>query len=111
MNIRLSRNIQRDTDALHQMGKHYLRRVRLGIHGCAIHGVAARRISAIGPVHDAIGKIEFQVDRLRQVVEPDFDVAAVGRGLAFWNFDIRAENAAEPRVIRPLLRPVNLLRL
>ena len=63
----------------------------------------------IRPVHNAMSKIEFQIDRLRQVVEPDFDVAAVCRRLALWNLDIRAEDAAEPSVVRTFLRPVHLL--
>src|SRR6266853_1545122 len=79
------RHIERDADALHQMCQHNFReltRLGQGIDRCAADGVAARRIAPIGPVQNSGVEIEFQIDRLRQPVEQQFDIAAIGCGLA-----------------------------
>src|SRR6516225_1046976 len=70
--------------------------------------VAARRISAVGPVQDAILEIELDIDRFRQAVEQHFDIAAPPCGLALRDFNICAEDAAQPRVVRAFLGPVDL---
>ena len=80
----------------------------IGIDRCAINGIAARRISSIGPVHHTTLEIEFQIDRLRQTVVPHLDIGAVGRGLTLRDFDIRAADAAQARIVRTFLRPVEL---
>jgi hypothetical protein len=72
------------------MGQHNLRLAGLLINRGAIDCVAARRISAIRPIEDAIFQIEFEINRLRQAVEQHFDIAAVSRALALRDFDIRA---------------------
>jgi hypothetical protein len=74
----------------------------------ATDGVAARRIAAVGPVEDAVRQIEFEIDGFRQPVEQQLDVGAVRRGLALWDLDAGAEDAAQAGVVRPLLRPVDL---
>ena len=64
----IARNVERDADAFHQVGQHDLRRGwPLGrIDRRAAHGIAARRIAAIGPVEDAVREIDLQIDRLGQ---------------------------------------------
>src|ERR1700722_8069542 len=63
--------IQGQADAFHQIGEQNLG-VFAGagrwIHGRAVDGIAARRVSAVGPVHQSVGDIEIEIDRLRQVV-------------------------------------------
>ena len=41
----------------------------IGVHRRAIDGVAARRISAVGPVDEPILQIELEIDWLRQTIE------------------------------------------
>ena len=53
-------------------------------------------------------QIELEIDRLRQAVEEDFDVGAVGGGLALGDFDAGAEDAAVLSIVRAFLRPVDL---
>ena len=85
MNIRSPCRIECDADAFHQMGEQDLRG---GPCRCAridrraVHGVAARRIAAVGPVQHALREIELEVDRLGQAVEQHLDVAAIGGALA-----------------------------
>src|SRR4051812_29246530 len=105
----IARDIQRNADPFHQMRQHDLRRLRLCIDGCAVHRVAARRVAAIGPVEDAILAVELEIDRLRQAVEENLDVGALGGGLTFGDFDAGAEDSALRSIVRALLRPVDLL--
>src|SRR5207244_7976089 len=74
----------------------------------AVHGVAARRISAVRPVQDAPIEIQLQIDGLRQAVEQQLDVAAMGRFLALRDLDTGAEDATPLGVVRAFLRPVDL---
>src|SRR5262249_50161650 len=74
-------NIERDADSLHQVGDEYLG-LGLSIDWRAIDGVAARRIATVGPVQNAVLKIELEVDRLRELIEQHLDVRAVLRALA-----------------------------
>ena len=67
----------------------------------------ARRVAAVRPIEDAIFDIELQIYRFRQIGKEEFDIAAVGRGLAFGNFDVRAKNAAAAAFSRSLLRPID----
>src|ERR1700735_2700851 len=52
-----------------------------GVHRRAIHGIAARRISAVGPVHYSVVQIEIEIDWFGQVVVENFNVFAVCRSL------------------------------
>src|SRR5207245_10617284 len=74
----------------------------------AIHGVAARRVTAIGPVEDAMLEIELEVDRLRQTLEQHLDVAAVGWLLASRDVDTRPEDTTSLGLVRSFLRPVHV---
>src|SRR6202044_96315 len=67
------------------------------------------RVARIRPIEHAIFQIEFEDDRLRQMVEEDLDVRAIGGGLAFRNFDSSAQWEAFFSIVGPLLRPVDLL--
>jgi hypothetical protein len=80
---------------------------RLVVDRCAVHRVAARRVAAVGPVENAVLEIELEIDRLRQVVEEDFDVGAVA-AVSPGGISIGAEDAAEPGIVRAFLRPVDL---
>src|SRR5438477_8010650 len=80
----------------------------IGVYRRAVHRVSARRISAIGPINEPILQIELEIDRFRQTIEQEFDVGAVRRRLAFWDVNVRTEDAALTRVVRTFLRPVNL---
>ena len=93
------------------MRHHDLGRLGLCINGCAVHRVAARRVAAIGPVEHAILEIELEIDRLRQAVEEDFDVGAVGGGLTLRDFDSRAKDSALVSIVGAFLRPVDLVAL
>src|SRR5208282_5079579 len=69
-------------------------------------GIAARRIPTIGPVERPSGRIDVQIDRLRQIVIEEFDVPAVRGAPASGELDIRAEDAALAGLISSLLSPV-----
>ena len=77
----------------------------------AIDGVAARRIAAVGPIEDTVRQIEFEIDRLRQLIEQHFDVGAVRRARALGNVDVRAEDTTPAGVVEAFLRPVDFLKL
>src|SRR5277367_2750957 len=98
-----------DADPFHQMRDEALRLGGLGIDGGAGHRIATGRVAAVRPIEHAILQIEFEIDRLRQIVEEDLDVRAIGRGLAFGNFEPGAQQEALLAVVGPLLRPVDLL--
>ena len=83
----------------------------LCVDRCAIDGVAARRIAAVGPVEDAVRQIELEIDRLRQLIEQHLDVGAVRRALALRDVDIGAEETAQSAVVRAFLRPVDFPEL
>jgi hypothetical protein len=91
------------------MRQHDLRRLRLCIDGCAVHRVAAGRVAAIGPVEDAILAVELEIDRLRQAVEENLDVGALGGGLTFGDFDAGAKDSTLLSIVRAFLRPVDVL--
>src|SRR5438094_9552829 len=80
----------------------------IGVNRRAVHGVAARRISAIGPINEPILQIELEIDWFGQTVEQKFDISAVRSGLTFRNIDVRSEDAALARTVRPILRPITL---
>src|SRR5262249_8778584 len=103
--------IEGDADGFHQMGDQDVRcRACPGIrvHGGAVHGVAARRISAIRPVHETVHGIELEIDRLRQTVVQHLNVCARCRTLTPRDVDTGAKDAAASPLIRTLLRPVDL---
>src|SRR5947209_5968299 len=80
----------------------------IGVNRRAAYRVPARWISAIGPINEPIFQIELEIDRFRQTIEQKLDVGAGGRGLTFWNIDVRSEDAALARVVWTFLRPINL---
>src|SRR5258707_2369323 len=90
------------------MGHHDLRLGRLVVDRGPVHCVAARRVAAVGPVENTVLEVEFEIDWLRQTVVEDLDVGPGRCSLAGGNFDIGAEEAAEPGVIRAFLRPVDM---
>src|SRR5262249_38309715 len=102
------RNVQGDPDPLPQVAQHNLRRILLCIDRCPINSVAARRVSAIRPIQEAVFEIELQIDRLRQSVEEHFDVGPIGRDLALWDLDTSPKNAAHAGIILAFLRPIDL---
>src|SRR2546423_10868451 len=80
----------------------------IGVNRRAAYRVPARWISAIGPINEPIFQIELEIDRFRQTIEQEFDVGAVRRRLAFWDVNVRTEDAALARVVWSFLRPINL---
>ena len=78
------------------------------LHRRPIHGVASRRVSAVGPVQHAGCQVELQVDRLGQPLEQHLDVAPVGRGIAGGHVDSSPQDLPQPGVTRALLRPVEV---
>src|SRR5262249_31544937 len=106
----VARNIQSDADTFHQVRDHDLRLVLPGlrVNGRAVHRVATWGIAAVGPVQEAILKIEFEIDRLGKAVEEDFDVAAVGRRLTLRDLDPSAQDASRSGVVLAFLRPIDL---
>ena len=66
-------------------------------------------IAAIGPVEHAIFAVELEIDRLRQAVEENLDVGALGGRLTPGDFDPGAKDAALLAVVRAFLRPVDVL--
>src|SRR5438552_10025087 len=79
----------------------------VGVYRRAIDRVSTRRISAIRPINEPILQIELEIDRLRQTIEQHFDIRAVRRRLAFWDVNVRTEDAALTRVVWSFLRPIN----
>src|SRR4051812_7022093 len=74
----LARAIEGDADAFHEIPEHDLRRgpaVAPPVERRAAHGVAERRVAAIGPVEDPSCVIDLEVDRLGQAVVQHLDVA------------------------------------
>src|ERR1700745_4289279 len=61
-------NIEGDADPFHQVRDQNLRR-RLFVDRCAIDGVAARRIAAVGPIQHAVRQIELEIDGFRQMTK------------------------------------------
>src|SRR5262249_8749096 len=86
-------------------------RCRLCVDRHTIYGIAARRIATVGPVENATRQIELEVDRLRQPIEQNLDVGAVGRALALRYVNVGAEDAAQAGVVGPFLRPVEFPKL
>src|SRR6266550_2280485 len=78
--------------------------------GCLVKSasVAARRISAIGPINEPTLQIELEIDRFRQTVEQKFDISAVRSDLALRDVDLYAEDSPFARIVRSFLGPVNL---
>src|SRR5580704_4522920 len=104
-------DIERDADPFHQMPDHDLGCLRLCIDGCTVHRVATGRVAAVRPVQHPVFEIELEIDRLRQVVEENFYVGAVGGGLTARDFDPGTEESALISFGRAFLRPVDLLAL
>ena len=77
-----------------------------GVERRAVHRITARRVSAIGPIEGASGRIDVQIDRLWEVLIEEFDVSAVRGGLAFRKLDIRALDTTLAGFIGSLLSPV-----
>src|ERR1700730_86108 len=103
--------VECQADSLHQMGEDDLGLLaipRWGIHGRSIDGVAARRISAVGPIHDPFFKIDVEIDRFGQTVEKNLDILTRRRVLAFRNFQVGAKYPAFARVVVAFLGPVEL---
>src|SRR3984893_7431998 len=86
-------NIEGDADPFHQVRDQNLRH-RLVVDRCAIDGVAARRIAAVGPIQHAVRKIALATDGFRQLIKQHLDVGAVRRALAIGNVDIGAAETA-----------------
>src|SRR5581483_6783460 len=103
------RNVEGDADPLHQVGHHDLRLGWLVVDRGPVHGVAARRVAAIGPVEDTAFVVELEINRLRQAVVEDLDVGPCGGSLAGGNFKIGTEDAAEAGIVGAFLAPVDLL--
>src|SRR6516162_6360655 len=103
-------NVERDADALHQVGDQDLRR-RLFVDRRAIDGVAARRIAAVGPIQNARFEIELEVNRLWQAIKQDFNVRAAGGGLPLWDVYVGAKKTTFVSFVRALLRPVDFTKL
>src|SRR3984957_12278049 len=103
--------VQSQADAFHQMCEKDLRLLAifgLSIHRCAVHRVATRRVSAVGPIQRPMNWIEVQIDRLRKIVIKKLNVpAALGR-LTLRNLDVGPKNSAQTRVVTTLLRPIEL---
>src|SRR5215471_13864004 len=74
----------------------------------AVYRVAFRRITAIGPIQEPVLSIDFEIDRLRQTIEQQFDVCSVRRRLAFRNVDVCTKDAALARIVRTFLSPIKL---
>ena len=68
----------------------------------------ARRVTSIGPVQNAILKIELKIDRLRKAIKDDFDVSAIGGRLPLGDFDAGAKDTAQFCIVWPLLRPIDV---
>src|SRR5258705_7278909 len=72
--------IERQADALHQVIEHDLGRRALALRGVerrAVHRVAARRVTTVGPIQHASSRIDVQIDGLRQVLIEQLDVTAI----------------------------------
>src|SRR5689334_13013776 len=106
----IARDVQRDADAFHQMAE-YDFLTEFAVNEGAIHGIAAWRIAAIGPVQSAIFQIELQIDRLRQTVEQDRNIPPIRGSLPRGYLDIRAKDATVLTLLRAFLRPVDVLAI
>src|SRR5260221_633721 len=81
---------------------------KIGVNRRAVHGVSARRISAIGPIQEPILPIELEIDWFGQTIEQKLDIGAVGRILAFRNLDACAKDSPLPRIVWTSLGPINV---
>jgi hypothetical protein len=84
-------------------------RLSFNVDRSAINRITPRRITAIGPVKDAILEIQLEVDRFWQMVEQDLDISPIGCRFTFRDFDSGTKDAPLITFIRPFLRPVDLL--
>src|ERR1700720_1349028 len=76
----VARNVEGNADPLHQVRDQDFRRC-LFVDRRAIDGIATRRITAIGPIEDAVRPIELEVDGFGQLIEQYLDIGAVRRTL------------------------------
>src|SRR5207237_10893543 len=70
----------------------------IGVNRRAVHGVAAWRISAIGPINEPILQIELEIDWFRQTVEQKFDISAVRSDRTLRDVDLHAEDSPCSRI-------------
>src|SRR5262245_42892912 len=99
--------VEGDADAFAEMAQHDLR-LRRRVNGRAVDGVPFRRVAAIGPIKHALLLIDLEIDRLRETIEKERDVAARRGRLSGRHLDPGAKDPAESGVLRPLLRPVEV---
>src|ERR1700680_2279006 len=93
------------------MGEENLRLLAIpghGIQGRSIDSVAAWRISAVGPIHDPVLKIEIEINGFGKTIEKNLDVLTGSRVLTFRNFKVGAKYPTFARVIVAFLGPVEL---
>src|ERR1700738_4798713 len=93
------------------MGEENLRLLaipRHGIQGRSIDGIAAWWISAVGPIHDPVLKIEIEINGFGKTIKENLDVFTGSRVLTFRNFKVGAKYPTFARVIVALLSPVDL---
>ena len=64
-------------------------------------------IAAVGPIEDALRRIELEVDGFRELIEQRLDVGAVCRALALRDLYVGAEDTAQASVVPALLCPVD----
>src|SRR3954464_7835937 len=94
------RNVEGDTDPLHEMGHHDLRLCRLVVDRGSVHGIAARGGAAVSPVENTALVVDLDIDRLGQAIEEDLDVGPGGCSLAGGNLDIGAREAGQAGIVR-----------
>src|SRR5262249_25492277 len=81
------------------------------IDGRPVHGVAARRVPAIRPIQHPVGEVGIQIDRLRQPVEEDLYVLAVGRRPGWSEPPVGPGEQAPAGGVLPFWGPVDLSSL
>src|SRR5262249_31298053 len=91
-------NVEGDADALAEVAQHDF---ELGgrVDGRAVDGVAFGRIAAVGPIEQAVLLVNLEIDRLRQAVEKQRDVAARGGRLSCRHLDPGSKDAAASAVL------------
>ena len=70
-------NVERDADPFHEMGHDDFGLGWLVVDRGAVHGIAARRVATVRPIQCARGRIDIEVNWLRQAVIDQFNILAI----------------------------------
>src|ERR1700761_7506536 len=101
--------IERDPYAFHQVGRHDFWFSAADVDQWnPVDSVAMRRVSTVGPIQDPCRGVDFEIDRLGEVLEQHFYVATARSGFVCGKVESGPQDPAEAGITGALLRPVEM---